>query len=284
MPYTYYLGTGDSPIDQPISTGLACHSGWAAATASAICEAVERDAVMIAWQAMLAPPQIRVETLSDECYDLVQRLERPGGRVVLLDITLDHGIPSVLGCLLGTARGPALVVAGSSDLSAEQAVRKSLEELAHTHRFCQYVRTRMPLLVPDPPEYEVVRDQLTHLAFYVDPANLHHAEFLWASRERRSFDELADHATGSPAGDVEELTRRIAAVGERVLACDLTTPDVRPLGLRVVRAIVPGFQPLHMGYGLRALGGRRLWEVPRRLGWPGVAPETGDNPAPHPYP
>jgi ribosomal protein S12 methylthiotransferase accessory factor len=37
------------------------------------------------------------------------------------------------------------------------------------------------------------------------------------------------------------------------------------LGLRTVRVIVPGFQPLHFGHEPR-LGGRRLYELPRRLG------------------
>ncbi len=65
---------------------------------------------------------------------------------------------------------------------------------------------------------------------------------------------------------------------------DLTTEDVRPLGLRVTRAVVPGFHPLVLGHRRRALGGRRLWEVPGKLGYPGRSPEQGDNPLPHPYP
>jgi ribosomal protein S12 methylthiotransferase accessory factor len=39
-----------------------------------------------------------------------------------------------------------------------------------------------------------------------------------------------------------------------------------------------------MGYGLRSLGGHRLWSVPQALGYPGVTPAGGDNPVPHPYP
>jgi ribosomal protein S12 methylthiotransferase accessory factor len=69
-----------------------------------------------------------------------------------------------------------------------------------------------------------------------------------------------------------------------VLLADVTTPDVRDLGLSVVRAVVPGSHPLFMGHALRARGGRRLWEVPQRLGHRGISPATGDNPAPHPYP
>jgi len=73
-------------------------------------------------------------------------------------------------------------------------------------------------------------------------------------------------------------------VGHRVLLADVTSEDVGDLGLRVVRALIPGFHPLILGHKIRALGGRRLWEVPQKLGYPGVTRAKGDNPAPHPYP
>jgi len=64
----------------------------------------------------------------------------------------------------------------------------------------------------------------------------------------------------------------------------LTTEDIGSLGLEVVRAVVPGYHPLVVGHRIRALGGRRLWEVPQRLGFRGITKESGDYPFPHPYP
>jgi len=72
--------------------------------------------------------------------------------------------------------------------------------------------------------------------------------------------------------------------GERVLTCDLTSPEIAELGITVVRAIIPGFHPLVFGHALRARGGSRLWRVPQALGYPGITPATGDNPVPHPFP
>ncbi len=66
--------------------------------------------------------------------------------------------------------------------------------------------------------------------------------------------------------------------------CDVTTEDVRALGLTVVRALVPGYHPLFMGYHLRALGGERLWTIPQRLGYRGITRADGDYPYPHPFP
>jgi ribosomal protein S12 methylthiotransferase accessory factor len=68
------------------------------------------------------------------------------------------------------------------------------------------------------------------------------------------------------------------------IACEVTTDDVRGLGLRVARVVVPGLHPLFMGHRNRALGGSRLYDVPARLGERGIAPGEPDNPFPHPFP
>ena len=104
------------------------------------------------------------------------------------------------------------------------------------------------------------------------------------SSSRVDFDDLPNLATGHAARDVDVLVERIARVGHQVLLADLTTPDVAEVGFSVVRAVVPGFHPLFMGFTLRALGGRRLAEVPDRLGRAGCSLEQGDSGLPHPYP
>ncbi len=285
MPYIFSAGPNDAPIVQPISTGLACHLSQEEATIGAICEVVERDAVTITWQAMLAPPQIRVETLPEKLYELVARFERAGGTVVMFDITLDHGIPTVLSVLRGHHDGAAaLVVAASASPSVSDAARKSLEELAHTHRYSQLIATHSARLAPDPPDHDSVQGQRDHLNFWVDHRNLPLADFLFASSERVDYDDLPNPGADDPASDLRLLIERITGVGERVLLADLTTPDVGELGFSVMRAVIPGFHPLQLGHRLRALGGQRLWTVPQRLGHPGITPSTGDNPAPHPYP
>lgn len=285
MPYTYYIGSGEAPFDQPISTGLACHIGSAAAIRTAIAEVIERDAVLIVWQAMMSPPQIRTETLSEANYDLVQRFNAVGNTVVMFDITLDTGIPTILSAVIGDNPGAAaLAVAASTSVDPEQAARRSLEELALTHLYCQSMFAHAPRLIPDPPEYASVCDQQSHLNFWTDHDALPLADFLFASPVRIDFSEIPNLATGNAVDDIRVMVERVRAVGERVVICDLTTEDVRELGFVVTRAVIPGFHPLHVGHPVRSLGGTRLWQVPQKLGYPGITPETGDNPTPHPYP
>jgi ribosomal protein S12 methylthiotransferase accessory factor len=284
VPYYFYRGNGDAPIIQPISTGLACHCSPTEAALAGIYEVIERDAFTITWQAQLSMPQLRVETLSDANYELVQRFEKTGHKVTLLNITLDAGIPTILSILTSEIpTAPALVFAAAVDLSPERAVRKSLEELAHTRRYSQQIMTRMPRLVIDPYHANVV-DQLSHLNFWCDHANAPRADFMFAANERVAFDELADLSTGLPTQDLAVVVDKIRAINHEVLIADVTTSDIQELGLTVVRALIPGFNPLFMGHHIRALGGERLWSVPQKLGYPGVNRTTGDNPYPHPYP
>jgi ribosomal protein S12 methylthiotransferase accessory factor len=284
VPYHYQQGTGDSPIVQPISTGLAAHCSVAEAAVTGLCEVIERDAFTITWQARMSRAQVRLDTLPDELRDIVARFHRARYSVTLLDVTMDVGVPTILALSRSDEpEAPALVAAAAADLQPYHAIRKSLEELAHTRAYCQRIKAELGLL-PHDPSYENIVDQRNHLNFWADHSNLPLAEFLFASEQTVGFDDLADESTGTPADDLEVLIERVLETGERVLLVDLTTEDVRPLGFAVVRAVVPGFHPLVVGHHLRALGGTRLWTIPQKLGYPGVNSDRGDNPVPHPYP
>jgi ribosomal protein S12 methylthiotransferase accessory factor len=129
-----------------------------------------------------------------------------------------------------------------------------------------------------------VVSQATHVRYWSEPDALPGAAFLWSSPVERDLDELPCVPGDHPAARFRGLVERLSAAGHRVLLTDLTTEDVAPLGLRVLRAVVPGLHPLAIGHRLRALGGQRLWTVPQRLGHRGIDPAAGDNPLPHPYP
>jgi ribosomal protein S12 methylthiotransferase accessory factor len=229
-------------------------------------------------------PRLRIETLSESNRDLVARFEHSGSSVTVFNITLDVGVPTILSVLQSQSpEAPAFVFAASAEVDPEHAVRKSLEELAHTRRLARSLKTTRSCFVPAP-TYDNVVDQDDHVHLYCDHAHTPLADFLFASDRRIGFDEINNLATGDPQQDLEALLKKVRSVNHRVLITDLTTPDVRGLGLRVVRAVIPGFHPLFIGHEIRALGGSRLWEVPQKLGYKGITRESGDNPAPHPYP
>ncbi|TFI57027.1 hypothetical protein E2493_17185 [Sphingomonas parva] len=283
VPYFFDRAAGEVPIAQPISTGLACHCSIEEATIGGLCEVIERDAFTLTWQGRLSHPRIELSSLSAANRDLVGRLAAAGYRVDLMDATTDSLIPSIVGTLRSLSPcGLPLVVAASTSVDAEDAVGKCLEELAHTERYMWQLRNTTPD-VPFVAGHTNVVDQVTHLRFWNDAERLALARWLWASDRVIDFADLPTTHSGSPAECLQHLLRRITETGHRPLAVDLSTPDVAEAGLRVVRAIIPGYHPLHMGHIVRARGGERLWTVPQRLGHRPVEP-GGDNPYPHPFP
>lgn len=81
---------------------------------------------------------------------------------------------------------------------------------------------------------------------------------------------------GRPGRVVGRDRRRCAVV-------DVTPDDVAALGVRVVRSIVPGFQPIHFGADQARLGHRRLFSAPHRWGLRERPAGPADlNPDPHP--
>jgi ribosomal protein S12 methylthiotransferase accessory factor len=281
VPYHYQRHLGDSPITQPISTGLACGPTLEEATLSALCEVIERDAFTTTWQAALVRPRISADDLPGRLPDVVDRYHAVGLDVHLVDLTTDVGCPVVLSVAEGFAdTSPAVAVAAAAHPDATTAALKSLEELAHTRKYAAQVMDYLPAVPVDVERgHPDVDGQRTHLRYYCPQESKAAARFLWSSRSEVSVQQVAELG---PA-DLSSLVARVAATGEDVVLVELTTPDIASLGLHVVRVVVPGFHPLHMGHANRCLGGQRL---PRALSsrQGEELSSSADNPYPHPFP
>jgi ribosomal protein S12 methylthiotransferase accessory factor len=286
VPFHFNSSIGDTPICQPISTGLACGSSFIEALLSGLCEVIERDAFTITWQSRLGRPRIRPESLSAAAQDRLERFSAVNIEVKIMDITTDVPCPTIMTIALSDSEvSPALALAAATDLSADMAVIKSLEELAHTRKFAkQLTEYTPPVPVEMDEDHPKVIDALTHLRFYCPQSAKSFSEFAWASREVRDFRTVIDRKSEDDEKDLKSLVEDLSAIGLEAIACDLTTPDIATLGLSVVRILVPGMHPLFMGHQNRALGGRRLYEIPKKLGQRGFDPGESDNPYPHPFP
>ena len=77
---------------------------------------------------------------------------------------------------------------------------------------------------------------------------------------------LESLGTGTPEGDLAALVERLAGRGLEVVVVDLTSDEAARAGLWVVRAVIPGLQPLSFNYRARFLGHGRLYDAPLRMG------------------
>lgn len=262
----YYGERGDETmIIPPVSTGLAAGVDFAAASLSGILEVVERDAFCRCWYEMRSAPQICRESLPAALSDMLDRFEMCGYLVDLLDITSDLGVPVVLATARSGRRdGPALSVATSAALDPELAATKALEELAMTLRYQRDLKLGRYKTV------DLAGD--LHLMHWNERSRREDAAFLWASLDRVELAGL--RIPGAPCQGPRALrwiADQLAQSSFDALVTDITSADIRPLGLVVVRAIVPGLQPLLFGDRMVARGGQRLRA-------------STINPMPHPFP
>lgn len=285
VPYYFYEGEKEVPIAQPISTGLSCHSSYDQAVIGGICEVIERDNFTITWQAQMSRVKIKKKSLSKFNQDLVDRFERVGYEIHLMDMSNETKIPGILVVAVNNySKFVPIAVAAAVDLSPERAIRKALEELAHTERYVYQIKNETPRI-----EIQGVFDniigQFHHVSLWLDPELRKNAEFLYSSNEWKDFADIPDFSASTAEEELKLLVSQINSTGYEVLAVDITTQDVKDLGLCVVRVIIPGYHPLFMGYHNRSLGGHRLWTIPQKLGFKGISIKTGrDFFYPHPFP
>jgi ribosomal protein S12 methylthiotransferase accessory factor len=281
VPYEPNRTQGERLINQPISTGLAAHTTFFDAALNGLMEVVERDAFTIVWQSGSAPPQIDRSVLSPELIELLHLLENGDRRINLLDLTVDTCIPTVLAVqTTDNPRVPCLVVAGAASYDARVAILKSLEELALTADYMQTLHETLPPFRSDD-SFSNVIDQQSHLRFWCNHEHLRYATFLLNTNRtsERAFNVSWDEQDAQL--NFDKAVSRIACLGHRVWTVDLSTEDVREVGLRVVRTVIPGFHPLAIGHRVRSLDGERLGRIPglyydHRGG--------SSNQSPHPYP
>ena len=272
---------GDAFDTCPVS-GYACGNSLEEALLSALYEVVERDAFMIAWYQRLAVPSLDLASMkSAEARDALKRFTPAPVRLYCSDLSTDVGIPAVMVMMTSNAPGwPAAAVATAASWSLERAVVRALGELSSAH-WLHRANPRRHLAM-----HEVLAPQ-DHGLFYAQHSALPHLDrFLHPRSCRRA-------ATEATSADDEEnvlvllnaAVLRLAERGLEAWALELTADDVAAEGLRVVKVIVPGMQPLDFGGSYRHLGGQRLYTAPVAMGHHTAARSpAGLNPAPHPFP
>src|SRR5262249_4827417 len=119
----------------------------------------------------------------------------------------------------------------------------------------------------------------------LDPRLRSSVEFLTQPTKVVRLDELRDVATGNVVVDLRKALKEIKPFVADVVGVDITTPDVDEVGFKVCLVIVPDLQPMDINHWYPHHGGRRLYDVPWKLGLvPGPRTERELNTQPHPFP
>jgi ribosomal protein S12 methylthiotransferase accessory factor len=262
----------------PITTGCASHVSYEQALVAAICEVIERDALSIVWLQRLSLPKVLTDSIPEELALLWTFYQRSSQYIeyLLFDATTDMGVPTIYG-LRRAASNKHLtsVVACSSSLNPFVAVSKVMREL-----------TVFPIGlggVKDLPQSLDDFKKISHGAAYM--AQYEHERafcFLVDTPHSRSLTDIPSSASYSDKTALEKIIQRFRSKHLDLYAVDLSTDEALRLGMRAVRVIAPGLQPLGFQYRARYLGHPRLYDAPKQMGHP-VHPEADLNPWPQPF-
>jgi ribosomal protein S12 methylthiotransferase accessory factor len=286
MPYfPCFRENGEQVVGPAVSTGVACAETLEEAVLRGIYESVERDAFMIVWSNRLPIPHVKIESHPVLRRLYQKRLRREGLRYIVLRTTTDIPLPSFLCLLIDEHRTPAMICAGgATDLDPVRAVGKAMTEAVQTREWAKFLGGRGAKF-QFAPDFSDVRDFEDHVALYAYGDMLQAVAFLLQDDNGSIADCWDNESTGNATGDLEKTVSIMTELNLETIALDLTTPDVSECGFRVTRAMVPELQPLDADYLHRFMGGRRLYEVPWRMGYRD-SPTTMEtlNPNPHPFP
>ena len=249
-----------------ISTGVAAHTNLHAALVAAICETIERDAIALTWLGQL--PLARIERTDADrgtaAATLIERVEASGVQYFDFDATTDLGIPTVFSVQVDPGHPYcALSVSCATALDSDEAQAKARREACAARLMLNKPHKIPPQVI----DYE----QLIHGAHYYGRGG-HEADFdfllrgaggtttLGAMRDRAQFPPSLSDETR-----LELLIARLGSLDMDAIAVDLTTDELRDVGLRVERVIIPQLMPITFVRRARYLGTPRLYDYVGRV-------------------
>jgi len=236
------------------SSGLAAGPDADAALRSGLCELIERDAFIATWMNRLEPARIIVDGGADALTGIVDHYRRFDVDLQLYALDSDTGIPVVMALALSERFDePAAVVGLGCHLDANEAALRAAFEVCQV-RPSQVQHRRAPQRLTA----AEVRGIEDHSAYFAQHEVRHELDFICHSDRVVALSALPRLADGRAAADLRTCIAALRRIGCQVFAIDLTTPDLLPYPIRVVRAIASGLQPIHFGYGMARLGGTRL--------------------------
>jgi ribosomal protein S12 methylthiotransferase accessory factor len=245
----------------PESTGFAAGSSYDDAILSALCEAIERDSLALWWLHQLPMPRIEAEDWPDPVLaELIDQARRAGIRTHLFDLTSDLGVP-VVGAVQTTAQGsPRVIAMGACRLSGASAALRVVEEAASLRVALAWSRGFVGR--------EVIQagTPLSPMQFGLLYADDDGPErFSFATRDAPVRPSLPAPIAGSDS--LNAIVNMLGDYDMEVFVADVTQPEIRDVGLVVVRVIVPELMRISFSHGIRYLGHPRLYEAPEKMGY-----------------
>lgn len=280
--YLSYPFLRKEPIIYPaISTGVAGGACLSAALIRGIYETIERDSFMIFYLNRLQAPRIRLNLIRDnKVQKLLKIADRYKLEIVSVDITSDLGIPVIATIVINrVGTGKAISVGLKCDLNPIKALIGSVNEAFHSRDWIRREYEKEPKTVK---QSLLLRqtDIITRGFLWYPTERIRRLNFWIRSPKVKLISEK--YKTLPSGGQLKLLLELFDKFGYEVYFKNLMAPSPRELNYYVVKVIISQMQPLYLNEKYPLLGGKRLYDVPERLGYERKS-ESDLNTYPHPF-
>lgn len=276
--YVPYLYHNSEPILRfPISTGAAAGMTLTDALYRGICEVVERDAFMIAYLNKLPFSQVDVLRIKDKLIsNITDSFKRYKLELVILDLTTDLQIPVFAAIILDkTGIGPAVAVGLKAGFNIKDAIIGAIEESLMVRYWTKdYVNSNSI-------ENKTIRTIEDRAHFWSRLSSIRYLDF-WLNNKTFKKINLKDFKYLD--NNLENIVKLLSQKNIETIYIDITDKTVKKYGFMVVKVIIPQLQPLYLDERYPYLGGKRLYNVPVKIGFlqkPKI--ESQLNRIPHPF-
>jgi len=276
-------------IRESISTGAACGNTIEEAILSGIYEVVERDAFMIWWLNKLKMPRIDLSTVKNrENTELIAFFSTNEFQLEVVNITTDIKIPTFVSMLINKmGNEPLFILSANTCLDPNMCLLGAMEELFQGYNsvmrtFKEYKN------YPYISQFNDVKTSNDHILLYTRKEPILNLDFVLNFVENayiQDFNEIENNSSENVLGDIKTCVEIFKKKDIDILIVDITKSDVAEAGFSVVKVIIPGMQPLNIDHNYPYLGIKRLYEVPKILGYTQHTTREDDlNKFPHPFP
>jgi len=236
---------GEPRICTAVTTGSAAHTIPDKAIASALLELIQMDTAMGYWYSATPAPEL---VLDQRTPIILHILEKQVSIPRTIDVRFYYlrnpDLPGhVVACVLWNLRNeiPASCVGIACELDLELAIYKAFIEAVAIPGLATVGLMQTPSILG----YKFATDPMTigdldmNVVYYALPANRHIMGQRFSHTSRCRASELPRYPINDAAESVHFLVDAFQKANKRLLALDLTTPDVMDLGFYVFRMYSP---------------------------------------------
>ena len=282
----YVSDEQEAPIAPSVSTGLSAGITYESAILGGIYEVVERDAITNMWLNNLSLSTIDEYSNNTGVGKIIkERIMIDNAKYNIIEITNDIGIPVVF-CvkLFQSSKGPAAACGAAARLNGQDAVLKAVLEASQGAKWIQYLHMEDWAWGYND-DFSDINQFKDHVRLYSLEENLEKLQFVYSDKTKKQIDSLEDYSVGNKDQDIRKCLEFLEKKRFDVIVVDITSDDIKNIGFKVVKVLIPGTLPLNGDHNYPFLGGNRLYNLPSIMKYSTEKYSMDTvNKNPHPFP